>query len=127
MAIQWKFIGTSWDLCAMDLRQVNIHGSPVRHCAMLRQAEIEALFEMRQLMEQQEFLERRQDDSGEGDVPWSFNVLKKHNKKVHVFNGIIFNLQLMFLPKKKNQILFLWNSMMGLPPPGVCFGPVGTD
>ena len=126
MAIQWKFIGTSWDLCAMDLRQVNIHGSPVRHCAMLRQAEIEALFEMRQLMEQQEFLERRQDDSGEGDVPWSFNVLKKHNKKVHVFNGIMFNLQLMFLPKKK-QILFLWNSMMGLPPPGVCFGPFGTD
>ena len=66
--------GSSWDLCAMDLRQVNIHGSPVRHCAMLRQAEIEALFEMRQLMEQQEFLERRQDDSGEGDVPWSFNM-----------------------------------------------------
>ena len=35
---------------------------PSPHCAMLRQAEIEALFEMRQLMEQQEFLERRQDD-----------------------------------------------------------------
>jgi hypothetical protein len=31
--------------------------------------------------------------------------VKKHNKKVHVFNGIMFNLQLMFLPKK-NQILF---------------------